>query len=536
VSAVEEVGPWPSLPRELEGLLRPSAYPYPLEHVELLETQLSWVLLAGERVYKLKRPVQYPFVDQRLLPRRAWLCHEEVRLNRRFAPQLYLGVCPITAGQDGACIGGTGPVLDYAVVMRAFDRREQLDQLILGKRLEAGEIERLGSLLARTHRQLPRQELPAGPSAAQSPCAALAQNARECVVAARPFGTSRRCAAVAERLASECERRVEVLRWRAEAGCIRECHADLHLSNVVRIGGALQPYDCLEFDPALRWIDTALDIAFLYADLLGYGEAGIAARFLNAYLSASGDYHANAVLPLYAADRALVRAKVMALQISGAHGPLTVGGQLLRRRHERYLAVAEEALRPRGGRCLLMTGLPGSGKSWLAARLVEPLGAVVLRSDVERKRLAGLEPLDHSPSAAAQGLYRPEFTAQVYERLAQCAAEVLAGGRDVIVDANFGKRQQRHRLAELCRRLSVPLTVVQCEAPWPVLQQRIAARRGGEGDASDADLAVLERQRAAREPITGDEDLRIVALDTTREDAAVHLLERLTRPDDGLRE
>lgn len=525
--AVSMIRADPALPRSLKGLLRPSAYPHPVLKVELIETQLSWILIAGERVYKLKRPVSYSFVDQKHLEDRRRLCHEELRLNRRFASQLYLGVCAITADDGEARIGGDGRPIEYAVVMQVFDRHEQLDQLVLNKRLREGEIERFGSWLARAHQQLPRGLSALGVGQPAAVAAATARNAGECVAASGIFGTGPRGSRVAELLAIEAGYRQTALSWRAEAGFIRECHADLHLSNVVRLDGVLLPFDCLEFDPALRWIDTAQDVAFLYADLLGYDEPQMATRFLNSYLAESGDYHASVVLPLYVADRALVRAKVLALQAGNAHGQTAASAGLLRLRHERYLEIAEHSLQPRMPRCLMMMGLPGSGKSWLAAHLAAELTAAVIRSDLERKRLAGLDALAQSHSSAGGGLYGERQTDLVYERLARCAAEVLGGRRDVIVDANFGKRRHRRVLAELCQLMAVPLTVVQCEAPMPVLRERIASRLTSAQDPSEADLAILELQAAEREDIVSDERLQVIVADTTVKNAVARVLEQL---------
>jgi uncharacterized protein len=515
-----------ALPEQLRALLTPAAYPHPVANIELLETTLSWVLVTGERTYKLKRPVCYPFVDQRRLEDRRRLCHEELRLNRRFAPQLYLEVCPITLAEGGARIGGAGAPIEYGVVMRTFDRRDQLDQLVLSQRLCAGEVERFGGWLARAHEQLPKTVPTATLGRPAAVAAAIARNAAECLAASAVFNTGLQVSRLAERLAREVEVRQTALSIRAETGCLRECHADLHLSNLVRLNGALLAFDCLEFDPQLRWIDTAQDVAFLCADLQGYEEPKLAAQFLNAYLAGSGDYNASVVLPLYIADRALVRAKVMAMQAGLSGGQQARGGELLRLRHQRYLNVAERSLEPHSPRCHMMMGLPGSGKSWLAVRLASDLAAVVIRSDLERKRLAGLDPLAASHSPPAAGIYGVRETDLVYERLARCALEVLSGRRNVILDANFGKRRHRQMIADLCRRMGVPLTVVRCEAPGTVLQQRIVARSGAAQDPSEADLSILELQSAEQELIARDECLNELVVDTTREDGAAQVLKQ----------
>ena len=513
-----------ALPAQLRGLLRPSAYPHPVVAVEVVETQLSWVLLTGERAYKIKRPVVYPFADFSRLDDRLHFCQEELRLNRRFAPGLYLDVCAITGHGAEARINGDGPPVEYAVVMRAFDRREELDRLVRDRRISVPELDDFGRRLARLHADLPG--LPPGRDAGQpaAVATALARNASECAGFSAVFGTGARIVALATALAREADARTAALAWRAQAGTVRECHADLHLSNVVRINGQLLPFDCLEFEPAFRWIDVTQDIAFFYADMRGYAEPRLADAFLNAYLAESGDYHACTVLPLYVADRALVRAKVMALQASSAKDRGSNELELLSRRHLAYLDVAERSLQATTPRCIMMTGLPGSGKSWLVARLAPALEAIHLRSDIERKRLAGMPATERSHSPLEGGLYTSARTDAVYERLERCAAEVLSGHRTVIVDANYGKRQQRAALAGLCTRLSVPLYVVECAAPAPLLRQRIEARSSLANDASEADLSVLEAQLAQRQPIADDEQLTVIAANTASADVEVKVL------------
>jgi predicted kinase len=408
--------------------------------------------------------------------------------------------------------------------MRAFDRREELDRLVRDRRISAAELEDFGRRLARLHADLPR--LPSGRAAGQpaAVAAALTRNASECASFSAVFGTEARISALSAALAREAEVCTAAVAWRAQAGAVRECHADLHLSNVVRINGQLLPFDCLEFEPAFRWIDVAQDIAFFYADMRGYGEPRLADAFLNAYLAESGDYHACAVLSLYVADRALVRAKVIGRLASSAKDRGGDEMELLSRRHLAYLHVAERSLRATTPACIMMTGLPGSGKSWLAAQLAPALEAIHLRSDIERKRLAGMSATERSHSPLEGGLYTGARTDAVYQRLERCAAEVLAGHRTVIVDANYGKRQQRAALAGLCTRLSVPLYVVECAAPAPLLRQRIATRASVANDASEADLSVLEAQLAQWQPIAGDEQLTVIAANTASTDVEVKVL------------
>ena len=278
------------LPSHLRGLLSPAAYPHPVAAVELIETQISWVLLAGERAYKIKRPVVFPFVDFSTLERRRHFCLEELRLNRRFAAELYLEVCAITGTGDGARVGGPGPATEYAVVLRRFDRQEELDRLVRDGRVSEAELAALGQRLADVHAQA--QCITADDAAGQpgTIAAAVARNVAECVEVAAVFDGAARVAAAGRELARECQRLLPAFARRLRDGHIRDCHGDLHLSNVVRIQGALTPFDCLEFQPAFRHIDVAQDVAFMTADLHGYGQPRLANAFLNGWLTATGDY------------------------------------------------------------------------------------------------------------------------------------------------------------------------------------------------------------------------------------------------------
>ena len=267
-------------------------------------------------------------------------------------------------------------------------------------------------------------------------------------------------------------------------------------------------------------------MAFLYADLLAYGEPALATEFLNGYLAESGDYQCCTVLPLYTADRALVRAKVLALQTSDARRRSTAGTELLCPRHRQYLEVTKRALKPRLPYCVMMVGPPGSGKSWLAAHLVPELAADSIRSDLERKRLAGIPATASSHSAPGGGIYGVSHSGAVYERLGQCAAEVLGGRRNVIVDANFGKRRQRQMLAEVCELMAVPLFVVHCSAPPPLLRQRIAARSAA-ADSSEADVFVLELQLLQQEAIAAEDCPNVIAVDTAHSDAVRVVVDQL---------
>ena len=518
-----------SLPPSLAALLRPDAYPHVVDVVELITTHISWVLLAGEYAYKVKRPVRYPFIDLTSLDRRRFLCEEELRLNRRFAPELYMDVCKILTVDDAARIeipGSTSraesglhaqAILEYAVRMRRFSRKDELDRLLDAWRIEPHELDAFGRELAQLHARLP-----AAPAASQwgrpeEVSAHLTRNLLECADAARVFGSSGGVLALRHPLQARLATSTPWMAARRNRGRIRECHGDLHSRNIVRLGVHLVPFDCLEYEPALRWIDTADEMAFLTSDLKARGRPLHAHAFRNGYLIESGDHHACRVLNLYEAHRALVRAKVAALSVT--QSTTTTDRDASEQEFSRLISFAGSALAPKLPRLLLMCGLSGSGKTWLARRLAERLCAVHIRSDVERKRRAGLHELAPSHSRLGEDLYSSEVSTAVYDALARAAEDVLSGGICTIVDATLLMRAERARFAELAASRGAPLHLILCEAPEPVLRARITERSWARHDSSEADLSVLEWQLARAEPPAADEGIDVIRVDTLRADA-----------------
>jgi predicted kinase len=314
---------------------------------------------------------------------------------------------------------------------------------------------------------------------------------------------------------------------RREAGWIRECHGDLHCANIVRWGGRLTPFDGIEFDPALRFIDVVSDVAFLTMDLAVRGRRDLRRAVLDAWTTTLGDYPGLALLRYYEAYRALVRAKVAALR-AGQHAADSAEAIAAGRELQSYFEFSQHRAHQTVPCLILTCGLSGSGKTWLARALAPQLDALHVRSDVERKRLAGLGPLEDSRSMPGGGLYTREFNERTYERLRDCASGCLQGGENLVVDAAFLRTDERIAMLNLAREHGAKLRMLHCSAPMSVLQQRISARQRERQDASEAGIEVLERQPGWWEEFTEVERPLVLEVDTTRPDAADRALSLLT--------
>jgi uncharacterized protein len=485
-----------SLPDELAGLLGAEAYPHPSETPTLIETHISWILLTGTFAYKLKKPVHFDFVDFSTLERRGHFCREELRCNRAFAPSLYLDVVAVVRDEQGRVrMGGDGEVLEWAVRMRQFPSHCQLDRRLAAGALEPGVLREFGASLAAVHAIAPSMRCGADELDVRV-LDPMRDNFAALQALTGSVADHQHLAELRTRSEGDAQELQPLLESRLREGWIRECHGDLHLGNLVLLGESVVAFDCLEFNPDLRWIDPQSDVAFLYMDCLVRGRTDLGYAFLDGYLNVAGDYSGVRLLPFYALYRAMVRAKVAALRESQRAAEQTRQSAATPAPSARaYLAWMDSRLSRQAGALVLMCGLSGSGKSYLAERLAPRLPAVRLRSDVARKVAAGLAVDASAASSVGEGLYRSEVTAAVYDHLAEVAVELLRRGEHVIVDATFLDGERRRRFLALAETVGSQATVLWCDAPLAVLRKRVEARAAAGGAASDADLAVLESQR-----------------------------------------
>jgi len=473
----------------LAALEDPATYPHPVRAIEIIHTHLSVVALTGDFAYKLKKPVDYGFVDFTTLAKRRAACEAELRLNRRAAAELYLDVVPLVRTAAGWRVGVEGEAEEWAVCMRQFDPSARLDRVAAREGLSDDLLDRLADRAADLHERAPVASMTMAASYPERLAAAITGNFAACPADAR---AARLRAAFDARL----ERHAVLLADRAVAGRVRDCHGDLHLANLCLWQGEPVPFDCIEFNDAFRQIDVLSDFAFLYMDLVARGLPSAAWRVLNHYLEATGDYAGLPAFPLFVAYRAQVRAKIAHLT-AGAPGVPAATRAAHEAEGARYLDFAETALATPPGSLCLMVGLPGSGKSTIALRIACTEGGVRVRSDRERKRLHALYP--------ARPLYGDALGAHTYRHLLACARSIVAGGFVAILDATYLRRDYRRPVRELAAELGVALRIVHCDAPLTALRARVGERAAAGSDVSDADEAVLLQMAGAWEEFSEEE-------------------------------
>ncbi|MCA9093397.1 MAG: AAA family ATPase [Planctomycetaceae bacterium] len=489
--------------RLIRGLLRPEAYDHPVERFELLETHISWVILTGKYAYKIKKPVDFGFVNFTMLALREHFCQEELRLNRRLAEDIYLGVVPIYGPMETPSLQGSGTPIEYAVKMLEFPQ-----SVLLPEVLALGELlEELIDHLAHDVAQFQTRAAIANSEGEYGSPESILSATLECL---KPLASS-----------PELEERIQKLdSWTAEefskltgsflerraAGFVREGHGDMHLGNMLLRGTRIEIFDCLEFNASLRWIDGISEVAFLVMDLEDRGRGDLGWRFLNGWLEETGDYAGMRLWNWYYCYRALVRAKVAFLRL-GQSDLTAHDREKLNRELTSYLELAERVTAPSKPRLVITSGVSGTGKSYWTGQLAARCEFVRLRSDVERKRLYA-----DRPGISTGELYSQEATERTYSRLYAQAEALLCAGFTVVVDATFLRRNRREQFRELAKRLDVAAELIEFSAPVEVLQQRIRKRQQEGKDPSDADLQVLEKQLETREAIEPDEGWSVLSV------------------------
>lgn len=488
----------------IHALMDPSVYPHPVSQITIQETHISWVLLTGPFAYKIKKPVNLGFVDFSTLALRHHACLEELRLNGRLAPSLYLEVVPLTGTPQAPTFNVDTEPFEFAVQMRQFPLDATLDHALPKGGVQNRHIDQLAKDLARFHAGLPAslESTSFGDPEVigKTVMDVLDRFSQE----TQPSDDRDLLRSLRNWLKEEHAHCDEVFANRKRQGFIRECHGDLHLGNVVLLDDIATPFDGIEFSDRLRWIDVMSDTSFFVMDCMAHGRRDFAARFLNAYLEHTGDYEGIAVFRFYEVYRALVRAKVALIRLNQHQRPDDTSTSLTEEYH-RYLTVAHTLAHPDPPSLIIMHGLSGSGKSTLSHNLLDSIGAIRLRSDIERKRLFALSPEVPGTQETKTEFYGTDTTKALYHHLRNTAQRLLSSGYTVIVDATFLRRDYRDLFRRLAEEEAVPFLILDVQSSLATLQERITTREGQRSDASEADLAVLQEQQNQQEPLEQDE-------------------------------
>jgi len=510
----------------IKALSQSRAYEHEITAVSIIETHISWVLLTGQYAYKIKKPVNFGFLDFSTLEKRRLFCYEELRLNRRLAPDLYLDVVPITGNFDQPIMGGSGEPIEYAVKMIQFPAGCTLSERAECGQLASNEIDQITGIVANFHETVDK----AGEA---SP-----YGTRECIkhwfvenfAHIRPLLVDDKQKQQLQVIQTwgnvEWNNKAGLMQLRRQQGHVRECHGDLHLSNMTLINDKVTLFDCIEFNPKLRWIDVISEVAFLVIDLLHFGYDSFAWRLLNHYLQRTGDYQGVALLRYYLVYRALVCAKVALLRHEQQFSDVAVSNKGCLKYAE-FANLAEHFTKVSRALLIITHGYSGSGKSTFAGQLAEKIGALQIRSDIERKRLFGYRAHEHTGSGLDSGLYTQEASRKTYMYLVEAAKAVIDAGFPVIVDAAFLKTEQRDLFQKLAAECGVKFLIVDFQASEEELCRRIRLRQN---DTSEATIEVLQHQKKSAEPLSVEEQNYIITINTESGNALNILLEHI----DGL--
>ncbi len=515
----------------IAALQNPALYPHPVDGFQVIETHISWVLLTGPFAYKIKKPANFGFLDFTDLDKRQHFCGEELRLNQRLTDGLYLDVLPITGSESAPQLGGEGPAIEYVLKMRQFPQSQLLSAVQGRGELTPAHIDALAQQIADFHGRTPTVATDHPLSLPNAIVAPMRQNFEQIRPLLTDAADLRQLDALEAWVEASIARLTPLLARRAEMGAIRECHGDIHLGNATLLDGEVVLFDCIEFNEEFRLIDIALDAAFLAMDLEDRGLKTLSRRFVSAWLEHSGDYDALELLNLYKSHRALVRAKVALFSL--AHQSDAVQKAATLRQYRNYANLAESYSAIPTPFLAITSGVSAVGKSQVALRLVDALGAIRLRSDVERKRLFGKQPAAAKGSLNG-GIYSAEASAATYQRLHQLAERALHAGFPVVLDAAYLKHEQRSAAWQVAEQNGVPFLILDCQAPQEVIAAWLEQRQAEGTDPSDATLEVIQAQQSSRDELNADELAHSRRVDTHQAASLDGLIESIRQRLPGL--
>jgi uncharacterized protein len=504
-----------SMPELIQQMLKPEFYPHPVTvPIQMMQTHASIVLLTGDFAYKLKKPVNFGFLDYSTVAKRQHFCNEELRLNQRGARALYVEVVAIAHQDDRYHFGSDGEIVDYAVKMVQFPQENLLSNMFATGTITTTDIEEMGRVVAEFHSRAQTDDYISSFGQVDRVKVSIDDNYRQTekyIGRAQTQQHFTETQAYTDRFLTDYS---ALFLDRIAGRFIRECHGDLHLRNICRWHDQILLFDCIEFNEPFRFVDTMYDVAFAVMDLEARGRKDLANRFLNTYAEQTGDWAGLQVLPMYLSRQAYVRAKVTSFLLDDA-GVSDEERAAAAQAAGEYYRQAWEYTRSRQGRIIMLSGLSGAGKSTVGKHLAQLLGGVQIRSDAVRKHLGGI-PLS---SKGDSSLYTPEMTANTYQRVLDLGVKLATQGWTVILDAKYDRQSLRGAVIDLATDRGISVQIIYCTAPEQVLRDRLVHRTG---DIADATVDILASQQAAWEDFSPVERTAVTVVDTTQ-DLAVAL-------------
>ena len=514
-----------ALPLIVEALLKPGAYPCKPQDVELAQTQMSFIFLTGNYVYKVKKPVNLGYLDYTTLEKRKFYCYQELELNRRLCPNVYLEVVPVVRGGDSIFVEAHGEAIEYAVKMRQLPRERMMDRLLSTGQVSLEMVTRVAQRLAEFH-----QKAETDPQiSAYGDVDIISGNAEENFAQTEKYiGVSisaRGYRHIKDYTDRFIQQNTPLFRKRVEEGRIRDCHGDLHAAHICFING-ICIYDCIEFNDRFRYSDVASEVAFLAMDMDRYGCGDLSHCFVDAYVELSHDGELLHLLDFYKCYRAYVRGKVESFKLDDTY--ISEGEkQEALGAAGRYFALAYSYAR---GRPLLIitTGLVGTGKTDLSHALAHRLGMPVISSDIIRKELADIPLDEHRFEEFEGGIYSEDFSRGTYSRMLIETRSLLSRGSSVIIDASFKKADERYRAGRLAEEMDADFLIIECALDEETIKQRLK-QRIKEGSVSDGRWEIYQSQKADFEAVRGVPQQNHVIVDTSRpvNEVASFILEKI---------
>jgi aminoglycoside phosphotransferase family enzyme/predicted kinase len=488
----------------IQNLLSSKFYDHPTPQLKVIETHVSWVILTGKYAYKIKKPVDFGFLDFSTLEKRKYYCEEELRLGQQFASEIYLSVIPITGTHEQPQVNGSGPILEYAIKMREFPQEDLFSVLLKQGRLTENIIDQLGELIAEFHKKTPvapKESRFGLPNEVHAPTKQNFEQIAPLLTDPADIQQLKRLETWADQQFTQHQ---TLLQERKTHGFIRDCHGDLHLANIILYQNKPLLFDRLEFNEDLRWTDVIADLAFLVMDLTEKKQIGLANQLVNTYLHYTEDYQGLALLPYYLAYRAVVRAKIALFRLK-QEGLAQKEKEEIQGDYYNFIKLAEFYTLPTKSYLIITHGFSGSGKTTAAKKCVSYCGAIQINSDIIRKRLFNIPLQGDSNSNLNSGIYTAEATEETYKKLGALAKIIIKAGYTALVDATFLHASQRTSFYMLAKQLEVPFYILHCQTNELETEQRIKNRLNDSTRISEADLTIVANQRKTADSLTEQE-------------------------------